>query len=88
MCYTFYSRTVVRENKVTKSRTTVRDFAKLLFFASVLTIDVVLIISNHFADVGKTIAMPKGATKEIDDLMLTRYACYLVAQNGDLRKQD
>ena len=31
--------------------------------------------------------MPKGATKEIDDLMLTRYACYLIAQNGDPRKE-
>ena len=30
--------------------------------------------------------MPKGAEKEIDDLMLTRYACYLIAQNGDPRK--
>lgn len=44
-------------------------------------------ISDHFADVGKTIQMPKGATKEIPDTMLTRFACYLLAQNGDPRKQ-
>ena len=42
--------------------------------------------SDHFADVSKTIPMPKGAEKEIVDLMLTRYACYLIAQNGDPRK--
>ena len=44
-------------------------------------------ISDHFPDVRKTIAMPKGAEKEIDDILLTRYACYLIAQNGDSRKE-
>jgi DNA-damage-inducible protein D len=44
-------------------------------------------IEHHFADVGKTIQMPKGAEKEILDIMLTRYACYLIAQNGDPRKE-
>jgi DNA-damage-inducible protein D len=43
-------------------------------------------VADHFPDVRKTIPMPKGAEKEIDDVMLTRYACYLVAQNGDSRK--
>lgn len=32
--------------------------------------------------------MPKNAEKEIDDILLTRYACYLIAQNGDSRKQE
>ncbi|MDP2918001.1 MAG: DNA damage-inducible protein D [bacterium] len=45
-------------------------------------------VSDHFADVGKTIPMPKGASKEIPDIMLTRYACYLIAQNGDPRKNE
>lgn len=44
-------------------------------------------IDDHFTDVGKTIKMPKGATKTIDDYELTRYACYLIAQNGDPRKE-
>jgi len=43
--------------------------------------------NDHFADVGKTIKMPKGAGKEIQDFMLTRYACYLIAQNGDPKKE-
>ena len=45
-------------------------------------------ISDHLPDVRKTIQMPKGAEKEIDDILLTRYACYLIAQNGDSRKQE
>ncbi len=45
-------------------------------------------IKDHFPEVRKTIPMPKGATKEIEDFMLTRYACYLIAQNGDSRKEE
>ena len=45
-------------------------------------------IPDHLVDVNKTIAMPKGAEKEVPDVMLTRYACYLIAQNGDPRKQE
>src|SRR3989338_1957301 len=44
-------------------------------------------VFNHFADISKTIPMPKGAEKTIDDIMLTRYACYLIAQNGDPKKE-
>lgn len=44
--------------------------------------------ADHFVDVNKTIPMPKGATKEISDIMLTRYACYLIAQNGDPSKPE
>jgi predicted nuclease of restriction endonuclease-like (RecB) superfamily len=44
-------------------------------------------IAYHFPDVRKTIPMPKGAEQEIDDIILTRYACYLIAQNGDSRKE-
>jgi DNA-damage-inducible protein D len=44
-------------------------------------------ISDHFVDVNKTIPMPKGAEKDIQDIMLTRFACYLIAQNGDPRKE-
>jgi DNA-damage-inducible protein D len=44
-------------------------------------------VQYHFADVSKTIAMPKSAEKVIDEILLTRYACYLIAQNGDSRKE-
>jgi DNA-damage-inducible protein D len=44
--------------------------------------------ADHFVDINKTIPMPKGASKEIQDIMLTRYACYLIAQNGDPQKPE
>jgi len=44
-------------------------------------------ISDHFADVGKMVEIGSSAVKQILDLKLTRYACYLIAQNGDSRKK-
>jgi len=41
----------------------------------------------HFVDVNKLIKLPKNANREVEDIILTRYACYLIAQNGDPRKE-
>lgn len=43
-------------------------------------------VSDHFADVGKMVDLGSGSQREIEDIALTRYACYLVAQNGDPTK--
>jgi DNA-damage-inducible protein D len=43
-------------------------------------------VSDHFADVGKMVSLGLGSEREIEDIALTRYACYLIAQNGDPAK--
>ncbi|MBF0156566.1 MAG: DNA damage-inducible protein D [Magnetococcales bacterium] len=44
--------------------------------------------ADHFVGVNKMVDLGSGSQRQIDDVMLTRYACYLIAQNGDPRKQE
>lgn len=45
-------------------------------------------VSDHFVDVNKMVTIGSGTRREVEDIQLTRYACYLIAQNGDPRKEE
>ena len=45
-------------------------------------------VSDHFREVTKMVRLGSGSQRDIKDYMLTRYACYLIAQNGDPKKEE
>ncbi len=65
-----------------------RNFLKVIEKAKTTIITNKEEINHHFVEVNKTIQMPKNATKDIPDIMLSRYACYFIAMNWDSRKEE
>jgi len=64
-----------------------RNFLKVIDKAKDSASNVGASVPNHFVDVNKMVPIGSGAERPIEDIMLTRYACYLIAQNGDPRKE-
>ena len=76
-----------RELMITLEYTKWGNFAKVIYKAKESCKNSNISTLEHFADIGKTSKMPNGGEKIIEDYKLTRYACYLIAQNGDSRKK-
>ena len=64
-----------------------RNFEKTIEKAKISCENNGIIVADHFADVSKMVEIGSKAQRKLDDYMLTRYACYLIAENGDPRKE-
>ncbi len=63
-----------------------RNFENIIEKAKTACINAKQEVTSHFADISKMVDLGSGSRREVHDYMLTRYACYLIAQNGDPRK--
>jgi DNA-damage-inducible protein D len=63
-----------------------QNFTKVIDKAKDACTNVGQQVEDHFIDINKMVVIGSGAERQVDDIMLTRYACYLIAQNGDPRK--
>jgi len=90
ICYTYNGVECwsAREMQQIFNYTDWRNFLKVIDKAKNACENAGVAISDHFVDTNKMINLAKGAQREIDDIALTRYACYLVAQNGDASKPE
>jgi len=64
-----------------------RNFMQVIEKAKMACFNARNAIENHFVDVNKMVLLGSGSERSVDDIMLSRYACYLIAQNGDPRKE-
>jgi len=78
---------LARELQILLDYTEWRNFLQVIDKAKVTCKTSGQEVGHHFVDVNKMIDLGNAASREIDDMMLTRYACYLIAQNGDPRKE-
>jgi DNA-damage-inducible protein D len=78
---------LARELQILLEYTQWRNFEKVIDKAKQSCETTLEVVSDHFADVSKMVSIGSGAERKQEDIMLTRYACYLIAQNGDPKKE-